>query len=81
MLVNGTVTTQNGTIVGSKATYDCNSNYRFTLNSSMERICQSSRKWSEETIECAEEEKRSDNIIIIIHDVVSDNYKGCICTC
>ena len=54
MLENGNVATQKGTLVGSKVTYSCNSNYTFTIDSSMERTCKSSGSWSDETIECGE---------------------------
>ena len=59
MVVNGNVATQNGTSVGSKATYTCNFKYAFTVNSSMKRTCKSSGKWSNERIECGEFVKRS----------------------
>ena len=58
MLENGNVTTQSATVVRSKVTYSCNSNYTFTIDSSMERTCKSSGSWSDETIECGECEKK-----------------------
>ena len=58
VLDNGKVTTPNGTLVGSKATYSCNSNSAFTVSSSKERICQSSENWSDEKIECGEGGKK-----------------------
>ena len=54
VLTDGSVTTQNGTVIGSIATYDCNSKYAFTVDSSKERICKSSGNWSDEIIECGE---------------------------
>ena len=59
MLVNGNITTHNGTLVGSKAIYNCNSNYKFTSDSSMERTCESSGDWSDEIIECGEDERKN----------------------
>ena len=59
MLVNGNITTQNGTLVGSKVTYTCNFQYTFTVYSSMERTCKSSGKWSNDRIECGEFGKRN----------------------
>ena len=56
---NGNVFTLYGTLKGSEADYTCNSNYTFTEGSSMERICQSSGKWSDETIECGECDERN----------------------
>ena len=56
MLVNGNVATQNGTVVGSKAIYACNYKYAFTVDSSVERTCQSSGEWSTERIECGKVE-------------------------
>ena len=57
MLVDGSVTTQNGTLVGSKATYICNSNYAFTVGSFKERTCNSSGNWSDETIKCGKDKE------------------------
>ena len=62
MLENGIVATQNGTLVGSKVTYTCNSNYVFALDSSKERTCQSSGDWSDEEIQCGEGGKGNVNI-------------------
>ena len=56
VLANGSVATQNGTVVGSKSTYTCSSKYAFTVNSSIERACQSSGEWSNETMECSKGE-------------------------
>ena len=58
VLVNGSVTTQNGSEDGSIATYDCNFKHAFTVESSKERICKSSGNWSDEIIECGECGKR-----------------------
>ena len=58
MLENGKVSIPNGTVIGSKAIYSCNSNSAFTIRSSKERICQSSENWSDEKIECGEGGKR-----------------------
>ena len=62
VLENGNVATQNGTLVGSKVTYTCNSNYVFTLDSSKERTCQPSGDWSDEEIQCGEGGKGNVNI-------------------
>ena len=62
MLENGNIATQNGTLVGSKVTYTCNSNYVFALDSSMERTCQPSGEWSDEEIQCGEGGKGDVNI-------------------
>ena len=70
VLLNGNVTTQSGTLLGSKAIYTCNSKFAFTLDSSMERTCKSSGEWSTEIIECGECGKRSVSfqiLHIIIH--------------
>ena len=73
VLLNGSVATQNGTLVGSKAIYTCNSKFAFTVDSSMERTCKSSGEWSTERIECGEFWKRSVyfQIMNIIVHVVS----------
>ena len=54
LLRNGSVTTENGTVFGSKATYMCNYGYEFSENSNMERICQVSGNWSNEIIQCGD---------------------------
>ena len=46
------MTSENVRVVGSKATYMCNSGYTFAESSDMERICQASGKWSNENILC-----------------------------
>ena len=71
VLVNGNVATQNGTLVGSKATYTCNFKYAFIVDSSMKRTCNSSGKWSNERIECGEFGKRSVILMNILIPVFS----------
>ena len=59
MLRNGKITTQTGTQVGSKATYDCNANYVLNMNTSIELTCQLSGNWSDKGVQCGEGGERN----------------------